>query len=279
MDEIKITEKTLDIEKVVRGKFKNMPRFVIRYLKRILHEDDLNTALYNLKQYEGIDFATETIKWLDCKVDIKHPERIPAQGRCLLASNHPLGGLDGVAIISETGKIRKDIIFPVNDFLLALPNLRSVFIPVNKVGSNARNHSLFQDTFNSDNILLYFPAGLVSRKLSRKVIADLQWKKTFITKSRETKRDIIPVFVDGQNSRFFYNFALWRKRLGIKANIEMAYLVDEMYKQRGKTITLIVGKSIPYTVFDSRCKDIEWAAKVREHVYKLKDNSDAVFEV
>ncbi|MDR0762972.1 MAG: 1-acyl-sn-glycerol-3-phosphate acyltransferase [Bacteroidales bacterium] len=279
MNEIKITERTLNIEKIVRSKFKNMPRFIINYLKKILHEDDLNAAIFAMKQYEGIDFATATIKWFDCKVEIKHPERIPAKSRCLLASNHPLGGLDGVAIISETGKIRRDIIFPVNDFLLALPNLRSVFIPVNKVGGNAQNHSQLQDAFNSDNMLLYFPAGFVSRKISRKVITDLQWKKTFITKARETKRDIIPVFTDGQNSRFFYNFALWRKRLGIKVNIEMAYLVDEMYKQRGKTITLIVGKPIPYTVFDRRYKDNIWAAKVREHVYKLKDNPDAVFEV
>jgi putative hemolysin len=278
MNDIQITEHTLDVEKIVRSKFKNMPRFIISYLKKILHEDDLNTALCKLKPYQGIDFATATVKWLDCKVEIKHPENIPAEGRCLLAANHPLGGLDGVAIISEVGKIRRDIIFPVNDFLLALPNLRSVFVPINKVGNNAQNHSRLQDAFNSDNMLLYFPAGLVSRKLSHKVIADLPWKKTFITKARETKRDIIPVFTDGQNSRFFYNFALWRKRLGIKINIEMAYLVDEMYKQRGKTITLIVGKPIPHTVFDNRHKDIVWAAKVREHVYKLKDNPDAVFE-
>jgi putative hemolysin len=278
MQEIQITEKTLNVEKIVRSKFKRMPRFIIKYLKKILHEDDLNEALYNMRKYEGIDFANATVKWLNCKVEIKHPERISSTGKCLLASNHPLGGLDGVAIISEVGKIRKDIIFPVNDFLLALPNLRSVFIPINKVGNNTQNHSKLQDAFNSDNMLLYFPAGLVSRKLSRKIIADPAWKKTFITKAKETKRDIIPVFTNGQNSRFFYNLALWRKRLGIKINIEMAYLVSEMYKQRGKTITLIVGKPIPYTVFDSRHKDIEWAARIRKHVYKLKDNPDTVFE-
>ena len=278
MNDISITEHTIDVDKIVRSKFKNMPRFVIKYLKKILHDDDLNEGLYNMKQYEGVDFATATIKWLDCNVEIKNPERIPAEGRRLLVSNHPLGGLDGVAIISEVGKIRRDIIFPVNDFLLALPNLRSVFIPINKVGNNVQNHSQLQEAFNSDNMLLYFPAGLVSRKLSRGVIADLKWKKTFITKAKETKRDIIPVFTDGQNSHFFYNLARLRERLGIKVNIEMAYLVDEMYKQRGKKITLVVGKPIPYTTFDSRYKDILWAAKVREHVYKLKDHPDAVFE-
>jgi putative hemolysin len=278
MNDIQITEHTLDIEKIVRSKFKNMPRFIIKYLKKILHEDDLNEGLYHMRNDYGIDFATATVNWLDCKVEIKHSERIPVQGKCLLASNHPLGGLDGVAIISEVGKIRRDLIFPVNDFLLALPQMRSVFIPINKVGNNTQNYSHLQDAFNSDCMLLYFPAGLVSRKLSRGVIGDLQWKKTFITKARETKRDIIPVFTDGQNSHFFYNFALWRKRLGIKINIEMAYLVDEMYKQRGKKITLIAGQPIPYTVFDGRHKDIQWAAKVREHVYKLKDNPDAVFE-
>lgn len=277
--EFNITEKTLDIEKVVRSKFRRMPGFIIRYLKRILHEKDLNEALYRMKEYQGIDFATATVDWLGCKVEIKHSERIPQTGRCLLAANHPLGGLDGVALISEVGKIRRDIIFPVNDFLLALPNLRSVFIPINKVGRNAHNHEQLQDAFTSDNMLLYFPAGLVSRKLSRKVIADLAWKKTFITQAKQTCRDIIPVYIDGRNSRFFYNLARLRKQLGIKVNIEMAYLVDEMYKQCGKTITLVIGKPIPYGIFDKRYKDIEWAAKLREHVYKLKDNPNTDFEV
>ncbi|MDR1974666.1 MAG: glycerol acyltransferase [Bacteroidales bacterium] len=278
MKDFEITEKTIDVERIIKSKFKHIPRFVFRYIKKILHEDDLNDGLYNMREYHGIDFATKTIEWLGCNVVISHAERIPYSGRCLLASNHPLGGLDGLAIISEIGKIRKDILFPVNDFLLALPNLRSIFIPINKVGNNTQNHETLQNAFLSDNMLLYFPAGLVSRKLSRKVIADLTWKKTFITQARQNERDIIPVFVNGQNSRFFYNFASWRKRLGIKANIEMAYLVDEMYKQRGKTITLVIGKPIPYSTFDKRYRDIEWAAKVREHVYKLKNDPNVVFE-
>ena len=202
------------------------------------------------------------------KILVKGLENVPATGRYIIASNHPIGGLDGLALMSVVGKIRKDIVFPVNDLLMNLPNIKELFIPINKHGSNAENVKIINDTFASDVMILYFPAGLVSRKQSGKII-DLEWKKTFLTKAKRFKRDIIPAFIDGRNSNFFYNLANLRKFLGMKANIEMLYLSDEIFKQKNKTINIVFGKPIPYSKFDKTNSDKKWAEIVKQETYSL----------
>jgi putative hemolysin len=198
------------------------------------------------------------------------------QGRYLVASNHPLGGMDGIALLHETGKLRKEVLFPVNDLLLNLPNLYELFIPVNKHGSNAENIKLFNDTFASNAMILYFPAGLVSRKQSG-IIKDIEWKKTFLTKAKSSQRDIIPVYISGRNTNFFYNLANIRKKLGIKANIEMLFLPDQLFRYQNKMIRITFGKPIPISVFDKSRTDQQWTALLREHVYKLENNPDQEF--
>ena len=135
---------------------------------------------------------------------------------------------------------------------------------------------MIDDTFASDVMILYFPAGLCSRKQKGKIL-DLPWKNTFIKKAIQFKSDIIPVHIDGSNSNFFYNLANWRKRLGIKANIEMLYLVDEMYKQYNKDINITFGKPVSFRVFDDRFKSNEWAQMMKEHVYELASNNNREF--
>jgi putative hemolysin len=148
--------------------------------------------------------------------------------------------------------------------------LKELFIPVNKHGkSGIESVKMINAQFASDELTLVFPAGLVSRKQDGGIIKDLEWKKSFITKARQYQRDIIPVYVEGNNSNFFYNLSRWRKRLGIKANIEMFYLMDEMYKQRGKKITIYFGEPIKYSIFDKTKTDEQWANYIKELVYKL----------
>lgn len=269
---IEITEHFIDLENVIAGKnpklLKVLPGFLISYLKRVIHQDELNRHIWQNRNHFGVDFAARILESFGAIIKVKGLENLPASGRQLIASNHPLGGLDGIALMSEVGKIRQDFLFPVNDLLMNLPNLKDLFIPVNKHGSNADNIRIFNETFASDVLLLYFPAGLVSRKVKGKIV-DLEWKKTFLAKSIKYKRDIIPVFISGRNTDFFYNLANWRKRLGIKANIEMLYLVDEMYKQKNKIINITFGKSIPFQTFDKRHSDTEWAQILKEHVYAL----------
>lgn len=281
MLEIEISKKTLDIEAIVRSKseklYKHLPKFAFRYLKKILHEDSINEYLYQNKDRYGIDFASSIIENFGCSIKVIGEENIPKTGAVTAFANHPLGGLDGIALISQFGKIRKDIAFPVNDMLLALPNLREVFIPINKINSNSANQSKLKDAFAKDNLLLYFPSGLVSRRHKGGEIKDLEWKKTFISRSRENQRLLLPVFVAGKNSNFFYNFALLRKKLGFRFNIEQIYLVDEMFRQKGKEIKLVIGKPIDIEVLDSSRSDKDWAKALYKHVYSLGKEPNAIF--
>ena len=271
----------IDIEKVIEDKNphlkKLLPGFVISYLKRIVHQDDVNYFINTYYDKEGIDFIKALLGEMNTTVKTINLEKnIPKEDKVIVTANHPLGGLDGLALMLAVGRVRSDIQFPVNDILTYIPNLKVLFIPVNKHGSNAENIRLFNETFEKQNIICYFPAGLVSRKQNGKIM-DLEWKKTIITKAKRYKRDIIPTYIEGNNSKFFYNLALYRKKLGIKANLEMFYLSDEFFKQRNKTLTITFGPRIPYKVFDKRHKDVEWAQLLKEHVYKLKEKPDLEF--
>jgi 1-acyl-sn-glycerol-3-phosphate acyltransferase len=276
------SEKFIDIRKVIGNKnprlLKILPFFIINYLKRILHEDEINAFICRHSDKFGLDFVKEIVFEFSKSVEVHGLENIPANERIIIASNHPLGGLDGVALMHVAGKVRKDILFPVNDILMNLQNIKNLFIPINKHGTNAQNLKIINDTFASDVSVLYFPAGLCSRKQNHGIIKDLEWKKTFISYAKKYKRNIVPTFIVGRNSDFFYNLANFRKRIGLKQNIEMLYLVNEFYKHKDKSLDIYLGKSISYKVFDKRMPDIEWAEKVREHVYKLKDNNKIEFE-
>lgn len=266
-------ELKIDVEQVIRSKnpklLKLMPGFLIRYIKRVIHQDDLNQIIYNLRDLYNIDYVNQGLKELGTEYTVEGLENIPDTGRFIFAGNHPLGGLDGLVLMSAVGRKHKNIKFVVNDLLLNLKNMDGIFVPVNKHGRQSTDYARkIDDTYRSDSQILYFPAGLCSRKINGKII-DLEWQRNFIVKAIEYERDIIPFFFVARNTNFFYNLANIRKKLGIKANIEMFYLVDEMFKQRNKKIHLIIGKPIPYTTFDNSKTKKHWADYVREIVYSL----------
>lgn len=267
-------EKFIDIEKVIAEKnprlLKSLPGFIISYIKKVLHQDQINGFIAVHGNNYGFDFIEKIIEEFGVSVETIGIENVPQTGGIVIASNHPLGGLDALAMMHILSKKRKDMRFIVNDILLTFKNLKELFIPVNKHGkSGAESVKMINAQFASEQLTLVFPAGLVSRKQERGIIKDLEWKKSFITKARQYQRDIIPVYVEGINSNFFYNLSRWRKRLGIKANIEMFYLMDEMYKQHGKKITIYFGKPIKYSTFDKSKTDEQWANYIKELVYKL----------
>lgn len=263
----------IDVEELIKSKSSKLhrflPHFIINYLKRIIHQEEINDFLSKHKNLYGIEFANEVINLFQTKVNIINPENIPAEGRYIIVSNHPLGGLDGIVLISKFGEKRKDLFFPVNDLLMYLQNLNNIFIPINKHGKNSTEGvRQINQAFESDALILYFPAGLCSRKQKGK-ICDLEWKKTVVSKAKQYKRDIIPVHFEARNSNFFYNLAKIRNALGIKANIEMLYLSDEMYKQKNKTFTITIGKPISHTLFTKENTDIEWSNWLKKEVYSL----------
>ena len=268
-----------DVEIILASKnpalHKLLPGFILNYIKKIIHQDELNAIVTDNKNSYGLDFLDAVLKGFGVKIVYKGLENIPEKGRWIVASNHPLGGLDGMALMWVVGKRRKDIAFPVNDLLMNIDNLKGLFIPINKHGSNAGNVRLIEETFASDKAMLYFPAGLCSRK-QKGGICDLEWKKSFISKARTHQRDIIPCHINGRNSNWFYNLARLRAFLGLKANIEMLYLVDEMYKQRNKEIVITFGKPIAYSIFDKRKTDLNWAQELKAYIYTLqKDNTSS----
>lgn len=270
----------IDIEEVIEKKSpklrKALPGFIIRYLKHIVHEDELNAFLKQYGHLTGLPFIDGVLEFMNTKVEVIGLENIPETERVIIASNHPLGGLDGLALMRTVGKRREDIVFPVNDILMNVKNIESLFIPINKHGSNTENIQVINETFASDKLICYFPAGLVSRK-KKGIIKDLNWHPTFITKARRFKRDIIPTHISGRNTNFFYNLANLRGLLKIKTNIEMLYLVDEFHKQKNKTLTITFGKPIPYQTFDKRKSTPKWAGAMRDFIYLLKDNPNQEF--
>ncbi|MGZ4035546.1 MAG: 1-acyl-sn-glycerol-3-phosphate acyltransferase [Bacteroidia bacterium] len=269
------TEKFIDIEKVIAKKnprlLKFLPGFIIRYIKRTIHQDELNAAVNRHKDKFGHDFVDSSMEEFGAKTNVIGAENIPAEGGVIMTANHPLGGLDGLAFIDVVGNYRKDVKFFVNDILMEFKNFAPIFVPVNKLGKNSSDYTKkFEEVYASAECLLIFPAGLVSRRQEKRIIKDLVWKKSFITKAIQYQKNVIPVFIDGQNSKFFYNLAYWRKKIGIKANIEMFFLMDEMYKQKGKTITFTFGEPISWKTFTNDKSAEYWSERVKQHVYALK---------
>ena len=263
----------IDVERVLYSKNpalkKAMPGFLIRYLKRIVHQDELNEFLRLSGHLKNAEFIKAGLEFFNIRYNVSGSENIPDSGRYIFVSNHPLGGLDGLVFIYELSKYFSDLKFPVNDILMNITNLSGIFLPVNKHGAQGREAArMIEEAYASESQILYYPAGLCSRK-KKGIIRDLQWHKSFISKSIQYKRDIVPAFFSGRNSNFFYNLSNFRNFLGIKANIEMLYLVDELFKQKGKEIDLIFGKAIPWQTFDNSRTTPEWAEWVKEKSYDL----------
>ena len=264
----------LDVEKILYSKNpaikKVVPRFIISYLKRIVHQDELNDFLKMAGNTRDAEFIKAGLDFFNIEYSVSGIENIPSSGRFIFVSNHPLGGLDGLVFIYELSKHFKELKFPVNDILMNITNLSGIFLPVNKHGGQDREAvRKIEEAYASDSQVLYFPAGLCSRK-KKGIIRDLQWHKSFITKAIQYKRDIVPAYFSGRNSNFFYNLSNIRNFLGIKANIEMLYLADEMFRQKGKKIELVFGKTIPWQTFNHSRTPVEWADWVKGKSYELK---------
>lgn len=269
-------EKTIDIEKVLKSKMgskaKWVPRFVINWLRRLIHEDQVNAFLWEHRNQEGTEWLVECVNYLKMHVTIEGKENLPAKDdgkRYIFVSNHPLGGQDGVCLGSIIGRYYDSKFrYLVNDLLLFLPGIRPVCVGINKTGKQGRSFpQAVESAFQSDNHILMFPAGLNSRLIDGR-IHDLPWKKTFVSKSVHYHRDVVPIYFSGHNSKRFYRIARWQERLHLKVNIAMITLVDEMYRNVGKDFRIVIGKPIPWQTFDHSKTPMEWAVFVENKVYE-----------
>lgn len=269
-------EKYIDVDSVVRTRapryYRFIPRFLIRKLERIICQDRLNELWHRNRDRQGLQLCEGLLSDLRVKLDVVNPENLPdkTDRRVLFVSNHPLGGLDGIALIDLIGRhYGVDPLFVVNDLLMALTPFHSVFVPINKFGAQSRDSvRAIDEAFESDRPVIIFPAGLVSRRQKKGVIADLEWQKMFVMKARRFGRDIIPLYFSGGNSPFFYKFAKFRKKIGLRFNIEMIYLPREVFRCEGKTFTVFVGKRIPVASIE-KGNAAEIAERIKRLVYFL----------
>ncbi len=267
--------KEVDVKELFYGKNPKLarwiPGFIYTYLRKIVHQDFVNEVIRDYGHLKGYDFSVAMMKFFNITIEAEGEENLPDSGKFIFAANHTLGGLDGHVIMYIVGKKYgpHSYKFLVNDLLMNLKNLHDVFLPVNKHGKQGALLAEQMDAaFKSDVHIMTFPAGMVSRKINVQIM-DLVWQKSFIVKAKQYQRDIIPVHMGGRNSNFFYRLYNFRKFIGIKANVEMLYLMDETYKHRNKHISIRFGKPIPWQTFDNSRKPLEWAKWVKEIVYKM----------
>lgn len=263
----------LDIEQVIRNKAgkkaDRIPKFVINWFKKFMHLDFINGFLK--EGYVGVEFCEKGLEYLGVEIEVEGLENLPKDGRkYTFASNHPLGAIDGVTLGAVIGKeYDGNIKYLMNDLLMNLKGMAPLGIPINKFGGQARAlPRLLNEVYESDCQMLIFPAGLCSRKIDGK-IQDIEWGKSFVKKSRDTGRDIVPIHFDGENSKRFYRIATWQKRLGLKFNFAMMLLPNEMYKSKGRKYKITIGKPIAISSLDRSKTDHEWAQEIRKHVYEL----------
>ncbi|MCD8072942.1 MAG: 1-acyl-sn-glycerol-3-phosphate acyltransferase [Alistipes sp.] len=264
----------VDIKKVLRDKNPKLerlvPGFVKSYLRRIVHEDEVNLYLEKFSHLPTIEFIKASLGHMGIGFSIEGLERLPKEGRYIFASNHPFGGLDGVMLAVKISEYFGDVRVVVNDILMNLEPLAPIFIPVNKHGrQNPEYLQMYKDAFASEMPIITFPAGLCSRRRNGRV-EDLPWRPNFVKQAIATERDIVPVFFEGTLSNFFYRLSSIRTAVGIKANIEMLYLVDEMFKQKGQNFVIRVGSSVPWQSLQGR-RVWDTASEIRSAAYSLKD--------
>lgn len=274
----RISEKTIDLNAILRSKLgakaKLVPAPLVAWLKRIVHQNEVNKFLWESRHLSGTEWLEECVRYLDMTLETVGVENLPDKndGRLYtFVSNHPLGGEDGVALGAIIGRhYDSRFRYLVNDLLMNLPGLAPLCIPINKTGKQSRQFpAMVEAGFQSDNHMLMFPAGICSRRRSDGEIRDIPWTKTFISKSVQYQRDVVPIHFSGRNSDFFYRLANFSDRHIKKVNIAMLFLVDEMYKNVHKTFRVAFGKPIPWQTFDKSRTPAQWAQYVQDRVYEL----------
>jgi putative hemolysin len=266
---------TISISKIIKELLPDwhINRFILKYLEKIAHQDELNQLFAEGKGLKNLDFMEHIFRFFSLTFTLNGEENLPPNDgkKYVFVSNHPMGGIEGVILGYILGKrYGGKVKILANSVLMYVEPLSEMFVSVNILGSSGINSiKNVIELYHSDNQIFLFPSGSVARKRKGKIY-DSEWKKSFITAAVKERRDIVPFFFDGRNSGFFYNLSNFRKFLGIKHNVEMLYFSDELFKQRGRHFSITAGKAIPCTAFDKIKTAAQWAEWVKEQVYKLQ---------
>lgn len=265
----------LDVKEAIRSKSPGLAKIgpLVAYLRRIVHEDELNRLLETYGGLPTVDFIRESLRDMGITYELAGIEKLDPSGRYIFASNHPFGGLDGLMLAEKVAGYFGDVRVVVNDLLMNIEPLRDIFIPVNKHGRQGAQYAkLYNDAFASDVPVVTFPAGLCSRRRNG-VVCDGDWRHSFVRQAVATHRDVVPVFFDGRLSDFFYRLSRLRTSLGIKANVEMLYLADEMFRQSGSHFRIVIGDPVAWQTLDDGRSAASHARRLKEIAYALKSGN------
>lgn len=269
------TDYLLDVNELLGPELKKkLPRFAVNFLKKRIHQDDINNCILKAEHYKGVGFFDEALAYVNITYKVRGLENLDLQKKYVFACNHPLGGPESLIIGSIFRKIYGEgFKVPSNDLLTCLKPLNEFFVPVKVFGKQSRAISeRISNMFESDTQVVVFPAGLCARKIGRK-ITEMPWKKMFVTQARKYGRDVVPVHISGHNSKWYFFLSKLSRFLRLKINIGMLFLVDELFRQRGNEFIITFGKPVPYTTFDRSKTDQQWAAVIKDQVEALsKDN-------
>lgn len=248
-----------------------------RFLARLFHQDEINDFIQQNKHMSHVDFLETVNQRLGLSYTVSNSclENVPVSGRVVIIANHPLGSLDGLALLELIYSVRKDVKIVVNDMLWALSPLRPFFLPINNLSQGKKtkaNLTAIQQALEDETAVIFFPAGEVSR-LTPKGVRDGRWRSGFLKMAKRTQSPILPIHVGGQNSRFFYGLSLIAKPLSA------LFLVREMFKNVSLTVPIKIGKLIPFSSFSGMLTSSkESISRFKQHVYGLKREREELFE-
>lgn len=257
----------IDVEVVLREKAPRLarwiPRPLIEWLRRTIHERELNHIYASYWELAPQPFIRACFGEWQVSYSIEGLDGLDPAGRYLFVANHPFGGMDGLMLADKLIEHFGDVRVVVNDILRHVTPLEPLWVPVNKHGAQSLSYARrFEEAFSGDLPVLTFPAGLCSRRIGGR-ITDTEWRPSFLKKAAASNRQIVPIFVEGRLSNFFYNLSWIRKALGVKANIEMLWLPDEMFSQQGRHFRMRVGRPI-------RPEELERFGSVRERIEEVR---------
>lgn len=261
----------IDLRAILRAKNPTLnrwiPGFVVRFIGWILCLRKVNYVIENYSHQEPLEFIDSTLRYIGVQYRVFGAENLKGVNRVLFAANHPLGGLDGMVLARALSTEGRQVKLVVNDVLMYIKPLEKIFIPINKYGNQSTSYAKsFNQSFESDDSIIFFPAGLCSRLVDGKV-CDLDWKKSFLLKAVQSNRAIVPVYVSGRNSMMFYRLAQWRAAVGIRFNIELILLPYEMFRQKNQIIDIHIGKAV---TVDEQCESVEMQVElIRQKVYDM----------
>ena len=264
----------VDVEKMIRQKYPKLKNNTIiqsaikKFADSVVHQKSINDFLKENGHLGSFEFIENALESLDFTYSLSNKDllNIPSSGRVVIIANHPLGGLDALALIKAISTIRKDLKIVTNDFLNAIKPLKPIIIDINNFKTRQSKESInkIYEALHAEEALIIFPAGEVSRA-TPKGIKDGEWYKSFLNFASRSHSPILPVFIGGKNSKTFYSVSALNKKLST------LLLSHEMFKQKGKEIELIIGELIPASHILPHSLQRERVVELyKKHLYGLK---------